>query len=86
MSATSSEAAKLRAAGVTIFSIGVGSGAKTAELNAMATDPDGTHVFTVTNFNSLNTIKGTLAQKTCEGMTCSVCCRRVYKIYSVIQG
>ena len=66
-SATSSEAAKLRAAGVTIFSIGVGSGAKLSELNAMATDPDKTHVFTVTNFASLNTIKAGLAQKTCEG-------------------
>ena len=68
MSATASEAAKLRAMGVTVFSIGVGSGAKMSELNAMATDPDNSHVFTVTNFNSLNTIKGTLAQKTCQGL------------------
>ena len=68
MSATASEAAKLRAMGVTVFSIGVGSGAKMSELNAMATDPDNSHVFTVTNFNSLNTIKGTLAKQTCQGL------------------
>ena len=70
MTATSSEAAKLRAAGVTVFSIGVGSGAKQTELKAMATDPDGTHVFTVTNFASLDNIKGSLAQKTCQGKKC----------------
>lgn len=66
--ATASEAAKLRAQGVTVFSIGVGSGIQDTELNAMATDPDNTHVFRVTDFSSLNTIKGTLSQKTCEGM------------------
>lgn len=65
--ATASEAALLRKAGVTVFSIGVGSGAKLSELNAMATDPDATHVFQVTNFASLDNIKGTLSKKTCEG-------------------
>ena len=67
MSNTSSEAAKLRNAGVTVFSIGVGSGANEHELKAMATDPDVNHVFTVTNFASLDNITGTLAQKTCQG-------------------
>ncbi|XP_060600216.1 uncharacterized protein LOC132753729 isoform X4 [Ruditapes philippinarum] len=64
--ATSSEAALLRKAGITVFSIGVGSGAKLSELNAMATDPDATHVFQVTNFASLDNIKGSLSKKTCE--------------------
>ena len=41
-----------------------------AELNSIATDPDKTHVFTVTSFNALDTIKSTLAQRTCEGKDC----------------
>ena len=53
-----------------------------AELNAMATDPDSSHVFTVTNFNSLNTIKGTLAQKTCEGIVSFYQKEIVYIIYN----
>ena len=69
MSDTASEAAKLRDAGVTVFSIGVGSGANEQELKAMATDPDDTHVFIVTNFTSLDNITGTLAEKTCQGKT-----------------
>ena len=67
MSDTTSEAARLRDAGVTVFSIGVGSSANEQELKAMATDPDVTHVFSVTNFISLNTITRTLAQETCQG-------------------
>ena len=66
--ATASEAAKLRAQGVTIFSVGVGTGFTRTELNAIATDPDKRHVFTVSSYNALDTIKATLAQRTCEGM------------------
>ena len=77
MTVTSQEATKLRNNGITIFSIGVGSGAKLTELNAMATDPDKTHVFTVTNFSSLDKIKGTLAQQTCNGM----CFRLILFVY-----
>jgi len=65
--ATSSEAALLRQAGITVFAVGVGAGATVAELNSMATDPDSTHVFQVDNFNNLDSIKGTLSQKACEG-------------------
>ncbi|KAH3775135.1 hypothetical protein DPMN_176532, partial [Dreissena polymorpha] len=64
--ATASEAALLRQQGVTVFAIGVGTGIGTAELNAMATDPDASHVFQVDNFSNLDTIKGTLSKKTCE--------------------
>ena len=45
----------------------MGSGANEQELKAMATDPDAIHVFTVSNFTSLDNITGTLAQKTCQG-------------------
>ena len=72
MSDTASEAAKLRDAGVTVFSIGVGSIVNEEELKAMSTDPDDTHVFTVSNFTSLVNITGTLAQKTCEGKTADI--------------
>ena len=67
MSNSLSEAAKLRYAGATVFSIGVGSDVNEKELKAMATDPDDTHVFTVTNFTSLDNITEKLSQKTCQG-------------------
>ena len=65
---TSAEAQRLRQQGVTVFSIGVGSGPNQQELNAMATDPDNSHVFVVTNFDALKSIKGSVSQKACEGM------------------
>ncbi|GFO24025.1 LOW QUALITY PROTEIN: collagen alpha-5(vi) chain [Plakobranchus ocellatus] len=64
--ATAAEARRLRNKGITVFSIGVGGGAKQSELNAIATDPDSSHVFVVTDFDSLNQIKGTLQQKACD--------------------
>ena len=45
----------------------MGSGANEQELKEMATNPDDTHVFTVTDFTLLDNITGTLAQKTCQG-------------------
>lgn len=65
--ATSAEAQRLRQQGVTVFSVGVGSANK-QELDAMATDPDNSHVFVVNNFDALKQINGELAQKACEGM------------------
>ena len=50
----------------------MGSGANDQELKEMATDPDDTHVFTVTDFTSLNNITGTLAEKTCQGKTSDI--------------
>ncbi|XP_061197993.1 uncharacterized protein LOC133206079 [Saccostrea echinata] len=63
--ATSAEAQRLRQKGVTVFSVGVGAANK-QELNAMATDPDASHVFVVNNFDALKQINGELAQKACE--------------------
>lgn len=65
--ATANEANLLRNDGVTVFSIGVGAGPKTSELNAMATDPDNQHVFVVNNFDALTQIKSELQKKACEG-------------------
>lgn len=66
--ATAAEAQRLRDQGITVFSVGVGSGPNLPELNSMATDPNNQHVFVVTNFDALKQIKGTLAQKACEGI------------------
>ena len=66
-SATAQEAQKLRDKGITVFSIGVGSGIQESELKAMATDPDNQHVFVVNNFDALDLIKASLQQKACEG-------------------
>jgi uncharacterized protein YegL len=41
---------------VELFSIGVGASVSVPQLNQIATDPDGTHVFTVTSYATLNTI------------------------------
>lgn len=65
--ATAAEAQKMRDQGITVFSIGVGSGLNKPELDAMATDPDNQHVFVVNNFDALKQIKGELQQKACEG-------------------
>ncbi|GFR96142.1 collagen alpha-5(VI) chain, partial [Elysia marginata] len=64
--ATAAEAKRLQDKGITVFSIGVGGGAKQSELNAIATDPDNSHVFVVTDFDSLNQIKGSLQQRACD--------------------
>ncbi|XP_052786251.1 cartilage matrix protein-like [Mya arenaria] len=64
--ATASEAASLRAHGITVFAVGVGAGAQQSELNSMATDPDSSHVFQVDNFNNLANIKASLSHQACE--------------------
>ena len=52
--------ANTAAQNIELFSIGVGAGAVVAELNQIATDPDSTHVFTVTSYANLKTILNTL--------------------------
>ncbi|XP_041351171.1 collagen alpha-4(VI) chain-like [Gigantopelta aegis] len=60
---TIAEATKLKHAGINVIAIGVGSGINRAELQGMATDSH--HVFTVTNFDSLQTIHKEVQKKTC---------------------
>lgn len=64
---TIAEAQKARAAGITVLAIGVGSGVSRKELNAIATDPDSTHVFMADNFDALKSLKALLSTKACEG-------------------
>ncbi|XP_013404385.1 ZP domain-containing protein-like [Lingula anatina] len=68
MAATAREANKLRNI-ASVFAIGVGSNAYTAELEAMATDPDSKFVFTVTDFSALSNIETELATDACAQAT-----------------
>lgn len=64
---TKAQAEAARKAGITLFSVGVGAGISKPELNLMATDPDSSHVFTVTDFSKLAQIKALFQQQTCGG-------------------
>ena len=64
---TASEAKKAQAAGITVLAVGVGHGIRKSELNAMATDPDSTHVYTADNFDALGSLQGLLSDKACAG-------------------
>lgn len=50
-----------------VFSVGVGSGVDMSELNAMATDPDSSHVLTVQDFSQLQQITASLNSQACQG-------------------
>ena len=60
-------AENLRDLGVSIFSIGVGSGASVAELNATATDPNENYVFQLDSFNDLANWVDRLSSVSCSG-------------------
>ena len=55
-----------KAAGTNIYVIGVGSGVNSAQLNSIASDPDSTHVFPVTDFPSLEAALGAVVGNVCE--------------------
>ena len=62
-----------RSQGVTVFSIGVGNQTDLTELNAIASDPDITHVFSVDDFDSLSGIIGSLLKGVCEAEPAFLC-------------
>ncbi|XP_013407529.1 collagen alpha-1(XII) chain isoform X1 [Lingula anatina] len=68
MAATAREANRLRNI-ASVFAIGVGSNVRTAELKAMANDPDSKYVFTVTDFSALSNIETKLATEACAQAT-----------------
>ncbi|KAK3798993.1 hypothetical protein RRG08_050229 [Elysia crispata] len=70
---TAAAAKKLRDAGVTVFSIGVGNQTDQTELNAIASDPHSTHVFSVDDFDSLSGIIGSLLKGVCETKPAFLC-------------
>ena len=58
--------AALRGTGVIIFPVGLGTNFKVEQLNAMASDPKGEHVFTV-DFPQMDTIVTAMQEKLCKG-------------------
>ena len=62
---TATQAAYARNAGITLFSIGIGSGIPMSELNEIATDPDSDHVFAVSSFSALDGIKSSFQAQAC---------------------
>ena len=56
-----------------MFSIGVGNQTVLTELNTIASDPDRTHVFSVDDFNSLSTIKGSLLKRVSKAEPAFLC-------------
>ena len=59
------EAESARNAGTEIFAIGVGGGPNVDQLNAIASDPDGRHVFSVADFEGLAAVLGQLVTNAC---------------------
>jgi hypothetical protein len=59
------EAASARSAGVELFAIGVGPAFDQRQLAAIASDPDQTHVFSVTDFVALADILSKLIESAC---------------------
>ena len=63
------EAGAARAAGTTIYAVGVGGGPNTGQLNAIASDPDSTYVYSVEDFSSLQAIRDQLVATACPSPT-----------------
>lgn len=57
----------LRDAGVTVFCVGVGNGYDLKELDEIATDPDGSHVFTA-DVSQMGLVVKTIKGRVCKGM------------------
>lgn len=64
-SATLAQAAELHKTNINVFAVGVGSTVDQAELNAIASKSS--NVFTVTNFDALDSIQAQLRKTACEG-------------------
>lgn len=62
---TISEATKAKLEGITLFVIGIGSQVDTMELEAIASKPTKTYMFSIGNFDALDSIKDTLAIRAC---------------------
>ena len=67
---TATQASNARSAGITLFSIGIGSGIPLTELNEIATDPDSDHVFAVSGFSALDSIKASFQAQACPAGQC----------------
>ncbi|KAK3780684.1 hypothetical protein RRG08_015474 [Elysia crispata] len=66
-------AQRVRDKGVTVFSIGVGSGIDIVELKAIASDPDSSHVFLVDGYNALQKILAQVEKSACKAKPRFLC-------------
>ncbi|XP_013384288.1 collagen alpha-4(VI) chain-like [Lingula anatina] len=86
MAATAREANMLRNI-ASVFAIGVGRNVRTAELKAMANDPDSKYVFTVTDFSALSNIETKLATDACAQATAAPpVCKAKADIIFILDG
>ena len=60
-------AQQLKGIGVTIFSIGVGSGIRVQELETIASSSVNEHVYLLANFNELSALAEKMSSSTCNG-------------------
>lgn len=63
---TIAQANMLKQQGVEVIAVGIGSNVNKEEINAMASDLN--HVFTVSNFSALRTIREDIKKAACEGI------------------
>ena len=56
-----------RAAGITVFAIGIGGDVDHDELREIANDPDDRYLFEVQDFDVIDNIRSEISQVTCEG-------------------
>ncbi|XP_002129255.2 uncharacterized protein LOC100186070 [Ciona intestinalis] len=55
----------IKAAGITVFGVGIGSGIDIAEVNEIASNPDSRYAFELTGFNLLNVLSQRLTDESC---------------------
>ena len=67
---TLQEAAELHKTNINVFAVGVGSNLDHSELEAIASKPQ--NVFTVSNFDALDSLQATLKKTACEGQDFTV--------------
>ena len=59
----------LRDSGVTVLSVGIGTGTDKNQLSTMTSDPDKEHVFLVEKVEKLGAIIPIIVDKSCKGRT-----------------
>lgn len=67
-SETIKAAQTVKASGIIMFTVGIGSQITKEELNEIASSPTQEHVFLVSEFNKLLSIVSTVTEGTCGGM------------------
>lgn len=64
---TATQAKLAHEAGIYLFAIGIGRNTDAIEMKTIASDPDHRFVFSVDNYDALNSVRDILAVSTCDG-------------------